>query len=68
VWEVTGEPAPSELNDWAWQTPVVLRADKPGVSLDDLAIRPQTVAGRVRLRLRPHQEGLLETAFSLSAS
>jgi hypothetical protein len=66
VWEAAGEPQPSELDGWAWQTPVKLLAmRKPGVSLTDLAIRPQTLARRVRLRLRADQEALLEAGFGL---
>jgi len=65
VWEVTGEPERSELDDWSWQTPVALLDDQTTVSLSDLAIRPETVARRVRLRLRPHQEERLERAFGV---
>jgi hypothetical protein len=66
VWEVIGEPDASELDGWAWETSVELRAlRKPGVPLGDLTIRPKTLARRVRLRLRPDQEALLESAFEL---
>lgn len=66
VWEVTGEPEPSELADWSWQTPVKLvDARSPGIPLTDLAIRPQTLGRRARLRLRPEQEALFETEFGL---
>lgn len=66
LWDVTGEPERSDLAGWAWQTPVKLLAERdPGASLADLGIRPQTLARRVRLRLRPEQEALLEGAFDL---
>lgn len=68
LWEVVDEPERTEESDWAWQTRV-LRRDRGEhcVSLDELGIRPQTLARRVRLRLHDDQQIRLEEAFDLRA-
>jgi hypothetical protein len=66
VWEVTAEPGLCHVENWGWQTPVQLRAvRRPGASLDELAIRPMSLARQLRLRLRPDQERLLKVALGL---
>jgi hypothetical protein len=64
AWEVVGQPEPSGSDDWSWETPVRLAVRVPGVTLTDLGIRPQTLARRVRLHLRPEQEALFESSFN----
>jgi hypothetical protein len=65
VWVVMDTPEESQLDDWAWETPVRLIAKDKSVTIKQLGVRPQSLMRRVRLRLRPEQEKILRGAFQL---
>jgi hypothetical protein len=66
LWQIAGAPARCELEHWSWQTPVVLRhVREPGVGIDELAIKPMSLARATRLRLTADQEKRLRAFFEL---
>jgi hypothetical protein len=66
IWEVAGGPALCELENWGWQTPVVLRRVRdPGIGLDDLAVKPMSLSRATRLRLSVEQERRLRAISQL---
>jgi hypothetical protein len=65
VWIVIDTPHESQLDHWAWETPVRLLAKDQSVTIKQLGIRPQSLMRRVRLRLRPEQERILRGAFQI---
>jgi hypothetical protein len=65
VWEVVDTPEESQLDDWAWETPVRLLAKGKLVTIKQLGVRSQSLMRRVRLRLRPEQENILRRAFGI---
>ncbi len=65
VWVVIDTPYESQLDDWAWETPVRLVAKDKPVSIKQLGVRSQSLMRRVRLRLRPEQEKVLRSEFQV---
>jgi hypothetical protein len=65
VWVVTDTPNESQLDGWAWETPVRLVAKDTSVTIKQLGVRSQSLMRRVRLKLRPEQEKVLRGAFQV---